>query len=347
VESVIPEFLRNHGEKQENNVQYFKSVQIGLDLEIMTLELNILGTSSQLPTKDRNHGAYFLRWEGETILLDPGEGAQRQCIIAGLSVPSIRTILISHFHGDHCLGLPGIIQRIALAGVKDPIRLVYPEAGQIFLDRLLTCAEYYNPLDIRYYPVNQNGVVCKIGKLILEAQALKHRVPTFGYRLVKPGGRRYDAGKLASAGIFGIAVRLLEKKGEIQTTDGRITPDMVTYTVPDTIFSYISDTALNEQVFRLMDQAALVLCEATFLESERDLAHTYDHLTAAQAGDYAIKSGVKNLILTHFSERYNDTFVIEKEVKKVFPEAYAAGDFTRYTFSPGKGSLNIEKIGKQ
>lgn len=313
----------------------------------MTLELNILGTASQLPTRERNHGAYLLRWEGETILLDPGEGTQRQCILAGLSVPSIRTILISHFHGDHCLGLPGIIQRMALAGVKDPVRIVYPKPGQAFLDRLLTCADFYNPLDIRYYPVNKNGEVCTIGGLILEARALKHRIPTYGFRLVRPGGRRYDPEKLSAAGVFGKDVGILDRRGEIQTTGGLINRDMVSYPVPDTFFAYISDTARGEQISKLMDQASLVLCEATFLESERHLAHTYDHLTAGQAGEYALKNRVKNLVLTHFSERYSNTDVMEKEVKTVFSDAFIAEDLSRYTFSVKKNTLNIEKIGKK
>jgi len=311
------------------------------------LELNILGTASQLPTKERNHGAYLLRWEGETILMDPGEGTQRQCIISGLSVPSIRTILISHFHGDHCLGLPGIIQRMALAGVKDPVRLVYPEAGQKYLDRLLTCAVFYNPLDIRYYPVNKDGEVCKIGQLTLEARALKHRIPTYGYRLVKPGGRRYDPDKLSASGIYGKDVGILDREGEIQTPAGLIKREMLSYPVPDTRFAYISDTAQGEHVSKLMDQADLALCEATFLDSEKNLAEMYDHLTAGQAGEYAMKSGVKNLILTHFSERYKDMDVMEKEVKTVFPDAFIAEDLTRYTLSLKNNMLKFEKIGNK
>lgn len=312
----------------------------------MTLELNILGTASQLPTRERNHGAYLLRWEGETILMDPGEGTQRQCIIAGLSIPSIRTILISHFHGDHCLGLPGIIQRLALAGVKDQIRIVYPKAGQVYLDRLLTCTAFYNPLDIMYYPVDKNGDICRIGELVLEARALKHRIPTYGYRLVKPGGRRYDPEKLTATGVFGKDIGILDRIGVIQMPGGLVKREMVSSPVHNIIFAYISDTAREEQIANLMNQASLVLCEATFLESERDLAHMYDHLTARQAGEYALNNGVNHIILTHFSERYKDMDVMEEEVKNIFPKACLAEDMTRYTLSAKNNVLNIEKIGK-
>jgi ribonuclease Z len=310
----------------------------------MTIELNILGTASQLPTADRNQGVYYLRWRGSTILLDPGEGAQRQCVRAGLSVPAIRTILISHFHGDHCLGLPGIIQRLALARVSDPIRLIYPKAGSVYLERLLTCSVFHHDLDILYYPVDQDGLVCHVDELRIEAVFLRHRIPACGYRITKSGGLRFDKEKLAEAGIYGKSVGILEEKGELQTPRGRVKREHVSYPAPEYSFSYVADTSSGEHLNSLMRGANLVLCESTFLESESDLAKKYGHLTTRQAAEAAAKNGVRYMIVTHFSERYRNTGVIEEEIRRIFPHTCAAEDFTRYSMKCKTGSLNIEMI---
>src|SRR6185503_1114476 len=101
-----------------------------------TRELIALGSASQVPTRHRNHNAYFLRWDDEGILFDPGEGTQRQMTMAGLSSSQITRICITHFHGDHALGLPGIIQRLSLDRTTHPVEVYYPASGQAFFERL-------------------------------------------------------------------------------------------------------------------------------------------------------------------------------------------------------------------
>src|SRR5438046_8562906 len=106
-------------------------------------EVILLGTSSQVPTRARNHNALFLRWDEYGILFDPGEGTQRQMIRAGLTATQITHIAITHFHGDHCLGLAGIIQRLSLDRVTHPVEVIYPQSGQVFFERLRHASSFY------------------------------------------------------------------------------------------------------------------------------------------------------------------------------------------------------------
>ncbi|MDD5581677.1 MAG: MBL fold metallo-hydrolase [Candidatus Marinimicrobia bacterium] len=310
------------------------------------MELNILGTASQLPTETRNHGGYFLRWEDQAILFDPGEGIQRQFILGGLSVPSVRIICLSHFHGDHCLGLPGVIQRLALARVPYPIMLIYPQEGEAYLTKLLSCSEFQNDLILQKIPIVKEGVIAQAGKLHIEAVALQHRIPTYGYRLVKPKGYRFDKEKLQALEISGKSVGILQKNGKLQTPKGIVTQDHVSKEVPPQIFAYVADTAPGNHLKTLMKDADLVLCETTYLKDDAELALQYKHLTTKYAATAAKENEVKYLIATHFSERYGDTNVIEKELRDIFPRSYAAHDFLRYTLEFKTGKLTIETIRK-
>ena len=115
-------------------------------------ELVVLGTASQVPTRTRNHNGYVLRWDGQTVLFDPGEGTQRQLTLAGVSPTRITAICITHAHGDHCLGLPGVLQRLSLEGVTGPVPLVYPAAAEEFIDRLRRASAYEDRLERRPPP---------------------------------------------------------------------------------------------------------------------------------------------------------------------------------------------------
>ena len=116
-------------------------------------ELVVLGTASQAPTRHRNHNGYLLRWDAEGVLFDPGEGTQRQMLLAGVASSAITRICVTHFHGDHCLGLPGVLQRLSLDRVAHPVDVWYPAAGQEFYDRLRRCALYNDSVDVRAHPV--------------------------------------------------------------------------------------------------------------------------------------------------------------------------------------------------
>src|SRR5215475_14189325 len=116
-------------------------------------ELVVLGTASQAPTRRRNHNGYLLRWDGEGILFDPGEGTQRQLLLAGVAAPDVTRICVSHFHGDHFLGLPGVVQRLSLDRVGHPVPLHYPASGQEYLERLRHATPFHDMADTPRCPV--------------------------------------------------------------------------------------------------------------------------------------------------------------------------------------------------
>jgi ribonuclease Z len=122
-------------------------------------ELIVLGTASQAPTRTRNHNGYFLRWDDEGLLFDPGEGTQRQMLFAGVTASQVTRVLITHFHGDHCLGVPGVLQRMSLDRVPHPVRAYYPAADAEVFWRLRHASLFHDTLTLVEHPVDGDGAV--------------------------------------------------------------------------------------------------------------------------------------------------------------------------------------------
>ena len=186
-------------------------------------ELVVLGTASQAPTRARNHNGYLLRWDGEGLLFDPGEGTQRQMLFAGVTASQVTGICITHFHGDHCLGLPGVLQRMALDEVTRPVDVCYPAASEAVFRRLRHAALFRDVLNIRPRPLDRGGVIATGGAFSLEALPLEHSVPAFGYRLVEPDGRRMLPDRLAARGISGPDVGRLQRDGLLRVGGREVT----------------------------------------------------------------------------------------------------------------------------
>jgi ribonuclease Z len=269
----------------------------------VTRELVVLGTASQVPTRHRNHNGYLLRWDDEVILFDPGEGTQRQMLMAGLAVTPIRRICITHFHGDHSLGLPGILQRISLDKVPHPVAVHYPAAGQEFYDRLRHATSYWDNAEIVPQPIGETpafAVETSAGRLT--ALPLRHSVPAYGFRLVEAPSRRMLPRALAVRGIAGPAIGELQRTGrwgDVALTD-------VSVERPGQSFAFIMDTGLVDNVYRLAEGVDLLVIESTFLAEDAEMAALVGHLTAGQAATVARRCGVRRLVLTHFSQRYQE-----------------------------------------
>ncbi len=291
-----------------------------------------LGTASQAPTRLRSHNSYALRWDDQLILFDPGEGTQRQCTLAGVAIARATAVCITHFHGDHCLGLPGVIQRRALdnrSGSHDPVPLpvVYPAAGQAYFDRLRTASEFHDTSGVVPTPVAAEGDVLTLSpSLRLSAQALDHRTTTFGYRLDEADAVRFDADALEAAGVRGPDVRRLQAEGRLETERGTVTLDEVSSLRRGQSMAFVMDTRLCDGALALAQGVDLLVCESTFLESEADLAHRYRHLTALQAGRLAAEAGARRLVLTHFSARYPQSDVFAAEASTVHDDVVALED---------------------
>jgi ribonuclease Z len=267
-------------------------------------EVVVLGTSSQAPTRSRNHNGYLLRWDGEGLLFDPGEGTQRQLLLAGVPSSAITRVCVSHFHGDHCLGVPGVVQRMSLDRVPHPVVAHYPASGAAFFDRLRHASVFHEVLDLREEPVSGDGPVAVLGIGTLEARRLDHPVETYGYRLVEPDGRRMLPDALARHGVAGPDVGRLQRDG-VLSLDGRtVRVEDVSAPRPGQRFAFVMDTRMCENVQALAEDADLLVIEATFLSGDGDLAREYGHLTALEAGRIASGAAVRTLVLSHFSQRY-------------------------------------------
>ncbi|TCO53625.1 ribonuclease Z [Actinocrispum wychmicini] len=289
-------------------------------------ELVVLGTASQVPTRHRNHNGYLLRWDQEGILFDPGEGTQRQMLLAGVAATDITRICVTHFHGDHCLGLPGIVQRLSLDRVRHPVAAHYPASGQQFFERLRNASSFYETATIRQEPVSADGPVATGTFGVLEARALDHGIDAVGYRLVEPDGRQMIQERLREFGIAGPDVGTLLREGVL----GDVRVADVSVVRRGQKFAFVMDTRLCDGVFALADGVDVLVIESTFLAEDTELAVAHGHLTAAQAARVAAECGVRQLVLTHFSQRYRDPSRFHAEAAEVFDgEIIVAEDLMR------------------
>jgi ribonuclease Z len=297
-------------------------------------ELVVLGTASQVPTRTRAHQAAVLRWDSEVVLFDPGEGTQRQLTLAGVAAGSITRICLTHLHGDHCLGLPGVLQRIALDGRGRPVDLYFPAAGQPYVDRLRHASAAADGPEVREHPVSADGVVDTWPGLVLSARALDHRVPTYGWRLQEPDGRRVVRERLAEVGLSGPDVGRLLRDGEVTVDGRRVGVDEVTEERRGQAFAFVMDTRRCAAAVELCRDVDLAVCESTYLRSETDLAERYAHLTAADAATIAAEAGARRLVLTHYSARHPDEQVFADEARGIFGDVVAAKDLDRIDVPP-------------
>ena len=278
-------------------------------------ELVVLGTASQAPTRTRNHNGYLLRWDGRGFLFDPGEGTQRQMLLAGVPSSAVHRVFVSHFHGDHCLGLPGVLQRMSLDRVPHPVVTHWPASGRVFYDRLRHASVFADLADVREEPVLGEGLLAEDPAGTWEARRLDHPVESFGYRLVEPDGRRMLPDRLAAAGVAGPDVGRLQREGVLQVDGGTVRLEDVSAPRPGQRFAFVMDTRMCDGVPALADGADLLVVESTFLAEDAALAAQYGHLTAGQAARVAAEAGVRRLVLTHFSQRHPDLRVFEDEAR--------------------------------
>ncbi len=271
----------------------------------------VLGTASQVPTRHRNHNGYLLRWDGEGLLFDPGEGTQRQMLRAGVAAHDLHRICVSHFHGDHSLGLAGVIQRINLDRVPHEVTAHYPASGQRFFDRLRHATAYRETVALTQAPVDDDGILAATPSYTLEARRLSHPVESFGYRLVEPDGRRILPERLAEHGIQGPDVGRIQRDGVLRG----VTLDDVSEVRRGQRFAFVMDTRLCEGVGALAEGCDLLVIESTFLDEDERLAEDHGHLTAGQAARVARDAGVRHLVLTHFSQRYSDPGEFERQAR--------------------------------
>jgi ribonuclease Z len=292
----------------------------------VTRELVVLGTASQAPTRTRNHVGFVLRWDAHALLVDPGEGAQRQMLLAGVSANQIHHVCLTHLHGDHCLGLPGFLGRVSLDRVKHPIELHFPASGGPYVERLRHAAVFDDRGNVVERPIAGDGVVASTSSWELSARRLDHTVECYGYRLEEAAGHTFLPERLRALGIEGPAVAELEATGSLEVGGRTVTLAEVTVPRPGQVVAFVLDTRVCDAAVELAAGADLVVCESTFVHDESHLADDYGHLTARQAATIAREAGARRLVLAHYSQRHPDESMFLAEALEIHDDVVAARD---------------------
>ena len=307
----------------------------------MERELVVLGTAAQTPTRERNHNGYLLRWDAHSILFDPGEGTQRQLLRAGHSGADVHRICLTHFHGDHCLGVPGLMARMSLDNVTGPVPIHFPDSGGDQLEHLLLAAESQVSVPVARHPVTGGGEVADTPVGTLTARRLDHGpVHAVGWRFDEPDGRTMLPDRLEEAGVHGAGRTTLQQEGAIEVDGRTVRYEDVSVPRPGESFAFVMDTKPCDGALELARGVDLLVCESTFLDAEADIAERYHHMTARQAARLAVEAGARRLVLTHFSQRHPDEDVFRAEADDEAAgrvEVIAARDLDRIPVPPRAG----------
>ena len=295
----------------------------------MKIPITFLGTSQAIPTEKRNHTAVLLKYKDETILIDCGEGTQRQFRKAKLNPCRLTRILITHWHGDHILGLPGLFQTLALSNYPKTLYIYGPRGTKRFINEIYKMFIFVGGLKLEVREVN--GKFFENQDFYLEATPLKHGAGVNGYSFVEKDKIRLNKNKLKKLKLPNShLLKKLQQGKNIKYKGKTIKAKDINYLEKGKKITFLWDTVLFKNCYKAAKNSDLLISESNFTEKEADLAKKYKHLTAKQAAQIAKKSKSKKLILTHTSQRYeNSEEIILNEAKKIFKNTILAEDLMK------------------
>jgi ribonuclease Z len=313
------------------------------------VQVTFLGTSSGVPTRSRNVSGIALRLPQRSALwlFDCGEGTQHQFLRSDLRVSQLRRIFVTHMHGDHVFGLPGLLASLGLAGTCGGIDLYGPDRLRDYIEGVLHTSSTRIGYPVRHHRVRQAAesgtVLLEDDDLSVRCAPLTHRVPAYAYRVdQKPRAGRFDVERARALGIPPGPVYAELKQGRSVTLeDGRIIrgSSLCGPTRPGASVVYCTDTVFCEAAVRLAAGADLLIHESTFSHGEAELAYQRQHSTSTMAAQTALEAGVKQLALTHLSPRYVPGNPIGPddllaEARAIFANTLLARDFLRIDVVP-------------
>ena len=312
------------------------------------MQVTFLGTSSGVPTRARNVSAVALRLaqRSELWLFDCGEGTQHQFLRSDLRLSQLRRIFITHMHGDHVFGLPGLLASLGLSGSSGGVDLYGPDPLESYLEGVLrtSSTRIGYPLDVHRVrnAAEADRIVFEDSDLTVRATPLHHRVPAYAYRVEeKPKPGRFDITKAREMEIPPGPVYAALKRGETVTLQDGRRIDGRTLCGPQRAGAsivYCTDTVFCEAAVSLARGADLLIHESTFSHSEADMAFQRQHSTSTMAAQTAAEAGVSQLVLTHLSPRYAPGNAVTAddllaEARAIFPNTILAKDFLRLDVS--------------
>lgn len=293
----------------------------------------MLGTSCMVPTKERNVQGIYLDYKGEGILIDCGEGTQRQMNIAGINRNKVRKILITHWHGDHVSGLIGLLQTMSNNETPQKVTLFGPrETKQRIIYMLKSVGFEHNRLELDIKEINPKGVekIFQNKDYYIESAYMDHRMPCLGYSVIEKDKRKINMAKAKKYGLKpGPLIGKLQKGQNITFKGKKIKPGDVSHIQKGKKLTIILDTLPCKKAYELAEDADLLIAESAYTSDLEEKGQEYKHLTTKDAGLIATKANVKRLIITHFSQRYKTTKDLQEEIKTFFKNSQAAHDFMK------------------
>ena len=302
------------------------------------MELIFLGTSSAIPTKHRNHSAIALKSFGEVLLFDCGEGTQRQMSKIKLSPMRVNKIFITHFHGDHFLGIPGMIQSMGFRGRTEPLHLFGPEGLSEITEHMMSLGYFSLPFEIHVHEI-ENDIAVEEEDYKITCCKTDHVIPNLAYCIEEKRMPKFLQERAIEHGVKpgpnfgrlhrGIPVKVGNKiiKPEYVLGDKRKGRKIV----------YSGDTRPCKQMIKFTKDADILIHESTFEGGHEDKAYETGHTTAVQAAEIAKKASVTKLILTHISTRYKETDLLEREAREIFENSIVASDLIKIEVKLNEG----------
>ena len=291
----------------------------------MEIKVIALGTGGSAPSKERGLPSIALVYNGELFLFDCGEGTQMQMLKYGVNAYKTKAVFISHVHGDHVIGIAGLIRTLALNNRADPLDIFVPKGHEEAVRKLVT----FDRAKINY-AVNVkgigNGLVYKGRGFHINAFPLNHSVETKGYVFEEEPRMRFDKELCKKLGIKGTMFRDLIENGKVTANGKMVLINRVAKQGIGKKVVYASDTRPSESTVKAAKNADLLIHESSYADSEKKLAAERKHSTAAEAASVAKKARVKRLLLTHISARYKNAKTIQKEAASIFRSADMAFD---------------------
>jgi ribonuclease Z len=299
----------------------------------MSLRVIFLGTGGSVPTPERGLPAILIQREGESIMFDCGEGVQRQMVKARCGFHGKMKVFITHMHGDHVLGLPGLLQTMALLDRERKLDVYGPVGIRRFLECVKETLQFVLTFEVEVHEVESEGVVCEESEYVVEAVWADHVIPSLAYALMeKPRAGRFYPEKAKRLGVpEGPLWGELQRGREVKLPSGKVVKprQVVGRSRGGRKVVYTGDTRPFRGFARFAAGADLVVHDCTLDDDLAERAREDGHSTASQAAEAARKAKAKRLVLTHISARYKDASRLLKRARKIFKKVKVAEDFMR------------------